>query len=172
MTPKSLLRHPLVSSDWDTLLSGQFALILPEVDKLPAKKVKRVILCAGKVYYGLLAARRAEKIDTIAIVRIEQLYPFPEAALSAVLKQYAGVHDIVWCQEEPKNQGAWYQLYHRISTCLRGKQTLRYVGREASAAPASGYLRVHKEQQARFIATALLPTATRAAGGSQYRKRK
>ena len=114
MTPKSLLRHKLSTSSLEDLHSGQFQNVIPEVDKLTNKNVKRVVLCSGKVYYDLLEKRREEKIKDIAIVRVEQLYPFPKKAVIAELKRYPNASEVVWCQEEPKNQGAWYQIMHHI----------------------------------------------------------
>ena len=156
MTPKSLLRHPLVTSSLEELTDGHFHLAIDEIDKeVKAKNVTRVVLCQGKVYYDLLAKRRTEKQNHVAIVRIEQLYPFPEVVLRNILSQYAHVTDIVWCQEEPRNQGAWYMIQDPIRELLSGEQTLSYAGREAFAAPAVGYPALFHEQQAQLVADAL-----------------
>ncbi len=146
MTPKSLLRHPLAVSSLDDLVKGEFHNVIPEVDELDSKKVDRVILCSGKVYYDLLEKRRADKLDRVAIIRIEQLYPFPEEELKNVLAPYQHVNTIIWCQEEPMNQGAWFSTQHHLMACLNPKQQLRYAGRPASASPAVGYLQCHQEQ--------------------------
>jgi 2-oxoglutarate dehydrogenase E1 component len=155
MTPKSLLRHKLAVSTQEELTGGEFQLVIPEIDDIKADKVKRVIMCSGKVYYDLLAKRRADKIDNIAIIRIEQLYPFPEEELKAELAKYKNANDIVWCQEEPVNQGAWYNSQHRLLRALAANQTLSLVARPASSAPSVGYLAVHVAQQAELVAKAL-----------------
>lgn len=155
MTPKSLLRHKLAVSTLEDLAKGQFHTVIPEIDAIKAKKVKRVILCSGKVYYDLLEKRRAQNIDDIAIIRIEQLYPFPEKDLKNVLEDYAHVTDFVWCQEEPKNQGAWYSTQHWFLGCLSEKQKLSYAGRPRAAAPAAGYLSLHQKEQQALVEQAL-----------------
>jgi 2-oxoglutarate dehydrogenase E1 component len=122
--------------------------------------VRRVILCRGKVYYDLRAARREREIDNVAIVRIEQLYPFPEEELLAILKQYPNITDAVWCQEEPMNQGAWYSSQHHMRRVLFNHKSdvyLHYVGRDSSASPAAGYMALHIEQMEAFINKALAP---------------
>jgi 2-oxoglutarate dehydrogenase E1 component len=160
MSPKSLLRHKEAISTVDELATGRFHNILDETDDLDCDKVQRVILCSGKVYYDLRAARRERGIDNIAIIRIEQLYPFPEDDLLAVLANYPNIADAVWCQEEPMNQGAWYSSQHHMRRVLfKHKQEvyLHYVGRESSASPAAGYMALHLEQLEAFINTALAP---------------
>lgn len=154
MTPKSLLRHKLAVSSLQELASGTWQSIISD-SKMDVKKTKRVVLCSGKVYYDLLEQRRAQKRDDIALVRIEQLYPFPDNELADELKHYAKVKDIVWCQEEPKNQGAWYCIQHFLFSCLIKTQTLRYVGRPPSAAPAVGSPLVHAEEQQTLVKEAL-----------------
>ena len=114
MTPKSLLRHKMATSGLDDLAEGHFHTVIDEIDDLDRERVRRVVLCAGKVYYDLLARRREAGIDDIALVRIEQLYPFPYDALAAVLARFPNVQEHFWCQEEPRNQGAWYHIKHRI----------------------------------------------------------
>jgi len=155
MTPKSLLRHKAAVSTLEDLSGGSFRTVLPEVEALDAKHVTRVVLCAGKVYYDLAAARRAGKIANIALLRIEQLYPFPEKALAAELKKFPAVKQIVWCQEEPENQGAWFASNHHFSKVLREGQTLHFAGRPPSASPAVGYPAKHLEQQQALVARAL-----------------
>ena len=155
MTPKSLLRHKLAVSTIKDLSKGAFEVILPEVDKITKKHCQRVILCSGKVYYELLEERRAQDIRDIAIVRIEQLHPFPDKELSKLLRSYSDTNDIVWCQEEPRNQGAWYQIRHHIEHCLSNGQAIRYTGRGPSAAPAVGYYKLFLEQQRKLILSAL-----------------
>jgi 2-oxoglutarate dehydrogenase E1 component len=155
MTPKSLLRHKLAVSTIKDLSKGAFEVILPEVDKITKKHCQRLILCSGKVYYELLEERRAQDIRDIAIVRIEQLHPFPDKELSKLLRSYSDTNDIVWCQEEPRNQGAWYQIRHHIEYCLSNGQAIRYTGRGPSAAPAVGYYKLFLEQQRKLILSAL-----------------
>lgn len=155
MTPKSLLRHKLATSTWEDFTNGEFQLVIPEIDNFNDKKVRKVVLCSGKVYYDLLAARRANKQEDVAILRIEQLYPFPESELVNELKRYKAAKQVVWCQEEPKNQGAWYSSAHHIEACLQKGQSLSYAGRMHFAAPAVGYPQLHKEQQAQLVADAL-----------------
>ncbi|MEY3006563.1 MAG: hypothetical protein RI942_905 [Pseudomonadota bacterium] len=160
MSPKSLLRHKEAISTLEELALGKFHLVIPEVDDLDNKKVKRTVLCAGKVYYELLAERRARGLDNIAIVRIEQMYPFPEQELAEVLSAYPKLQDVVWCQEEPMNQGCWYASQHHMRRTLDrmgASLGVRYVGREASAAPAAGYMALHLRQQEALINEALEP---------------
>ena len=162
MTPKSLLRHKLSVSSLDDLTLGRFQLLIPEADDIKAAKVTRVVFCAGKVYYDLLEARRAAGIDDTALVRIEQLYPFPQSEYAAVLNGYANARDIVWCQEEPLNQGAWYQIRHRLQEALKPKHVLSYAGRAPSASTAAGHLQQHVQQQKQLINDALALDARQA----------
>ncbi len=133
MTPKSLLRHPLAVSKLEELAEGTFQNAIGEIDALDPKGVKRVVFCSGKVYYDLLDARRKAEQQDVALVRIEQLYPFPEEEVRAILADYAHVTDFVWCQEEPQNQGAWYCTRHHYDSVLPSHARLRYAGRPASA---------------------------------------
>ncbi|MFJ4252079.1 2-oxoglutarate dehydrogenase E1 component, partial [Pseudomonas sp. NPDC089741] len=154
LTPKSLLRHKLAISTLEDLAEGSFQTVIPEIDALDPKKVERVVLCSGKVYYDLLEKRRAEGREDIAIVRIEQLYPFPEDDLKEVLAPYTNVKNAVWCQEEPMNQGAWYCSQHHLRRSISNLDkslVLEYAGREASAAPACGYASMHAEQQEKLL---------------------
>ncbi|MEC5397104.1 2-oxoglutarate dehydrogenase E1 component [Uliginosibacterium sp. H1] len=157
MTPKSLLRHKDAVSTLEELANGQFQTVISEVDPLDAKKVKRIVLCSGKIYYELLAERRAKGLKDIAIVRIEQLYPFPEAAFDAEINKYPNAKEVVWCQEEPRNQGSWYWFVSRqhLAKCLRKDQTLHLICRPASASPAVGYYAKHNVQQKAVIEGAL-----------------
>lgn len=155
MSPKSLLRHKLSVSTLADLTHGRFHVVIPEIDALKPATVRRVVFCAGKVYYDLLEARREAKIDNIAIIRLEQLYPFPHDEYAEIIRFYPNAADIVWCQEEPQNQGAWYEIRHRLQAPLSVKHTLRYIGRAASASPAAGYAQLHREQQNTLIQEAL-----------------
>ncbi|MDH3408948.1 MAG: 2-oxoglutarate dehydrogenase E1 component [Gammaproteobacteria bacterium] len=155
MTPKSLLRHKMAVSPLTSLSAGEFELIIPEVENIAAANTRRVVFCSGKVYYDLLEARQVDGIDDIALVRIEQLYPFPVLEYAALLKQYSHVEEIVWCQEEPQNQGAWYQIQHRLQEPLQDHQQLYYAGRPGAAAPASGIFKIHLQQQQALVEAAL-----------------
>ena len=156
MSPKSLLRHKLAVSSIEDLTHGEWQCVIPEIDPLNVDKVTRLVLCSGKIYYELLTKRRDEKIDHTAIVRIEQLYPFPYDRLKAEIQKYPNVTEIVWCQEEPKNQGAWYSTRHRIVRCMsENGHRLYYAGRISMAAPAAGYPALHNKQQADLINQAL-----------------
>jgi len=155
MTPKSLLRHKLAVSTLDDLSKGKFHTVVPEVDALDPQQVTKVVLCCGKVYYDLLQKRRDDKLEHVAIVRIEQLYPFPKRALMDELKKFVKATSIVWCQEEPQNQGVWFSSQHHIKGCLEPTQTLSYAGRGFAAAPAAGSAAVHAQQQAELVSDAL-----------------
>ncbi|WP_373100365.1 MULTISPECIES: 2-oxoglutarate dehydrogenase E1 component [Pasteurellaceae] len=155
ITPKSLLRHPLAVSSKEELVQGKYRNVIGEIDELNPKKVKRVVLCAGKVYYDLLERRRKNQQTDVAIIRVEQLYPYPHEEMKAALAPYNHVTDYVWCQEEPLNQGAWYCSQHNFVTSLPAAGKLRYVGRPASASPAVGYMALHTEQQQALVTEAL-----------------
>jgi 2-oxoglutarate dehydrogenase E1 component len=148
MTPKNMLRHKWAVSGLQDLALGSFKPVLEEVDTLSEKTFEKIIVCSGKIYYELLEKRRLEKRETILILRIEQLYPFPDQELRAALLPYAKVSNIVWCQEEPKNQGAWYALENRLKACLLDHQSLSVISRPVAAAPAPGYLHLYRDQQA------------------------
>ncbi len=153
LTPKSLLRHKEAVSDLHELARGGFQTVIPETaSDLDPKKIKRVIVCSGKVYYELRTAR-GDREDT-AILRLEQLYPFPHKAFSNELKKYPHATEIVWCQDEPQNQGAWFQIQHNLLENLDDTQKLSYAGRPASASPAVGYYAKHNEQQKALIQSA------------------
>ena len=155
ITPKSLLRHKECTSSLDDLASGCYQRVLPEVDDIDPEKVKHIILCSGKVYYELLIERRDKKRNDIAIIRVEQLYPFPGPELDALLKCYTETSDLVWVQEEPKNQGAWDFVKPRIPAMLHESWNLHYVGRESSSAPAVGSAKLHAAQQRELVDRAI-----------------
>ncbi|HAD38755.1 MAG TPA: 2-oxoglutarate dehydrogenase E1 component, partial [Plesiomonas shigelloides] len=155
MSPKSLLRHPLAVSSLEELANGQFLPAIGEIDALDPAKVRRVVLCSGKVYYDLLEQRRKNEQTDVAIIRIEQLYPFPYESVRALLSAYAHVTDYVWCQEEPLNQGAWYCSQHNLRQVIPAGATLNYAGRPASASPAVGYMSLHTQQQKNLVDDAL-----------------
>jgi 2-oxoglutarate dehydrogenase E1 component len=155
MTPKSLLRHRLATSTLEELEHGRFLPVIGEIDPLDPAGVRRVILCGGKVYYDLLEARRTRGLTEVAILRIEQLYPFPKEQLAAALALYPAATQVIWCQEEPQNQGAWNQIKHRFHRLMAENRHVCYAGRAPSAAPAVGHRNLHVEQQERLIEDAL-----------------
>jgi 2-oxoglutarate dehydrogenase E1 component len=154
-TPKSLLRHKEAISSLDDLAKGSFQLIIGESDKrIDPQKVKRVIVCSGRLYFDLLAARREAERDDLAIIRVEQLYPFGQKAFEAEVKRYAAATDWVWAQDEPQNQGPWFYIQHHMQDAFKDGQRLIYAGRPASASPAVGYYDKHYAQLKELIATA------------------
>jgi 2-oxoglutarate dehydrogenase E1 component len=154
-TPKSLLRHKEAISSLDDLAKGSFQLIIGEADKsIDPKKVKRVVVCSGRLYFDLLAARREAERDDLAIIRVEQLYPFGQKAFEAEVKRYAAATDWVWAQDEPQNQGPWFYIQHHMQDAFKDGQRLIYAGRPASASPAVGYYDKHYAQLKELIATA------------------
>ncbi|MBM4218512.1 MAG: 2-oxoglutarate dehydrogenase E1 component [Gammaproteobacteria bacterium] len=155
MTPKSLLRHKLSVSTMSDLTGGHFQRVIDEADAIDAGKVRRVVLCSGKVYFDMLEGRRAGQDGRVALVRIEELYPFPAEDYQAILDRYPGARDIVWCQEEPQNQGAWYQIRHRLQAPLGAGRKLRFAGRNSAAAPATGLFAMHQREQEALVAAAL-----------------
>ncbi|MCW8933749.1 MAG: 2-oxoglutarate dehydrogenase E1 component [Gammaproteobacteria bacterium] len=155
MTPKSLLRHKLAVNTLDDICQGSFYNVIDEVDDVHADKIKRIIMCSGKVYYDLLIQRRESKLTHIAIIRIEELYPFPADNLNVVLDKYENAEQLIWCQEEPKNQGAWDYFEPRFAAKLDHPCMVEYVGREPSAAPAVGSAKVHVQQQKKLVRDAL-----------------
>lgn len=156
MTPKSLLRHPLSVSRLEELSTGGFNLVIDEIDDLNPSAVTRVVLCSGKVYFDLLKARREAKADAVVVVRLEQLYPFPSDEYDAILRKYSNAREVVWCQEEPQNQGSWYQIRHRLQAKLGPNRELLYAGRAGAAAPATGIAALHEQQQRNLVTAALL----------------
>jgi len=155
MTPKSLLRHRLAVTPLAELATGRFQTVIDEVDDLDPVAVRRVVFCSGKVYFDLLEQRRTDGILDVALVRLEQLYPFPADEYQTVLDRYPNAREIVWCQEEPQNQGAWYQIRHRLQEPLSSRDLVFYAGRPGAAAPATGIHQLHVEQQQRLVRTAL-----------------
>ena len=164
-TPKSLLRNKEAVSSLDDLAKSEFRTVIGETDSsIEVKKAKRVVVCTGKVYYDLLVARRERKLDDVALVRLEQLYPFPHKAFETEMRKFGAATQVVWCQDEPQNQGAWFYVQHHLGEALREGQTLSYAGRPASASPAVGYYDKHYAQQKDLIAAAF--------GESRSRSRK
>ena len=156
MTPKSLLRHKLSVSTLDDLSDGSFQLIIDEIDDIDPAAVKRLVVCSGKVYFDLLQKRRDEGMTDVAIVRLEQLYPFPKQEYAALFEKYANATDIVWCQEEPENQGAWYSIKHRLQLPIEDdRHVMRYATRKGAASTAVGYPKVHAIQQEEVVMAAL-----------------
>jgi 2-oxoglutarate dehydrogenase E1 component len=155
MSPKSLLRLKAASSPLKDLSEGHFQTIIPDSTLTSTKSVKRIVLCSGKVYYDLFEARKDKEINNILLIRVEQLYPFPKEDLSQQLSQYSQVKDVVWCQEEPQNQGSWYSIRDKITACFNDQQSLSYAGRPAAAAPATGIGPIHKQELQDFLHHAL-----------------
>jgi 2-oxoglutarate dehydrogenase E1 component len=153
-TPKSLLRNKDATSPVSEFTHGSFQTVIPENKTLKADKVKRLVACSGKVYYDLVKHREAKGADDVAIIRVEQLYPFPHKAFAAELKKYPNATDLVWCQDEPQNQGAWFFIQHNIHENMQDGQKLGYAGRAASASPAVGYSHLHQDQQKALIEAA------------------
>jgi 2-oxoglutarate dehydrogenase E1 component len=155
MSPKSLLRHKLATSTVADLTDGGFQVVLPEAEAIEPGRVRRLLLCSGKVYYDLLLARRERVIADIAIVRVEQLYPFPGTEIGAMLQTYPEAREVVWVQEEPWNMGAWHEMYRRLRRVVPEDRTLGYAGRRAAASPATGSYKAHKAEEADLINIAL-----------------
>ncbi len=157
MSPKSLLRHRMSISSREDLCRNGFEVLIDEVDDLDPNRVTRLVLCTGKVYYDLLARRREAGLKHVAIVRVEQIYPFPDAEIKAALDAWPRAMDVCWAQEEPRNQGSWFFMLSRrhLAGCIDGGRTLGYAGRDYSASPAAGYLGLHKEQQHALVEEAL-----------------
>ncbi len=155
MSPKSLLRHRLAVNSLEDLTEGHFQEVIPEIDPHDPAAITRLVFCSGKVYYDLLEARRERKLDHVALVRIEQLYPFPQKLYNAQVARYPHLTDLVWCQEEPMNQGAWFESVHHLDRNLPSPLKTRYAGRPHSASPGTGYHSVHVEQQQKLVNEAL-----------------
>jgi 2-oxoglutarate dehydrogenase E1 component len=159
MTPKSLLRHQAARSPASDFIGSHFKRILSDTTEIPDEKVRRLVLCSGKVAYDLLEQRDKERLEDVSIVRIEQLYPFPGEPLAKRLSRMSGLQEVVWCQEEPKNNGAWYFVESQIEEALAaaGHRGMRptYAGRDASASPATGLASRHKKQQEALVSVAL-----------------
>ncbi len=157
MSPKSLLRNKLSTSPIEELITGKFHTVIDEVDDIEPASITRLLICCGKVYYDLLTARRENKLNNVAIARIEQLFPFPHDEVQRVLERYENLKEVVWVQEEPKNQGSWYYMQSRgtMIGCLSEQHTFGYAGRFYSASPAAGYMSIHLKQQKQLVADAL-----------------
>jgi len=151
MTPKSLLRNKDATSPLSEFTRGGFQTVIGETAELKADKVKRIVVCSGKVYYDLVKKRTERGADDVAIVRIEQLYPFAHKAFGNEIKKYPNATEIVWTQDEPQNQGAWFFVQHYIHENMVEGQKLGYSGRAASASPAVGYSHLHQEQQKALV---------------------
>ena len=168
MMPKSLLRKKEATSSMEDLANGKFEVVIGEAEKLSAKKVKRLVFCSGKVYYDIVAERAKREIDDIAVLRIEQLYPFPHEEFRAQIAMYPNAKSVMWAQEEPGNQGAWHRIQHYLQREMRDDQKLSYALRPSSASPAVGYLAKHTEQQKELVNAALswdVATTASAANG-------
>jgi 2-oxoglutarate dehydrogenase E1 component len=163
LTPKSLLRHKLAVSSLSDLATGRFQPVIGETEALPAKEVTRAVICSGKIYYDLLEMRRRENIRHVAILRIEQLYPFPLDDFAEALDPYTNLKELIWCQEEPENQGAWHQIRHRFLSLSNPGFSLGYAGRPNCAAPSVGKFSRHLAQQKQLLEEAFFaePSLTR-----------
>ncbi len=157
MSPKSLLRRKLSVSPVDELVNGKFQTVIDDIDGLDKERVSRLLFCSGKVYYDLLEQRRENQLNNIAITRLEQIYPFPREDVRAVINAYPNLREVVWVQEEPKNQGSWYYMQSRgtMIGCLKDQHTFGYAGRFYSASPATGLMPVHLAQQKELVSNAL-----------------
>ncbi len=158
MSPKSMLRHKEAVSSLEELADGRFQPIIPEMETFETEKVKRLIVCSGKIYYELIAYRREHLIDNMAIIRLEQLYPFPHEDFQAEINRYSHTGEILWCQEEPGNQGAWHRIQHYLSRHMRSDQILGYALRPSSASPSVGYLAMDRFRQKELIEAAFRDT--------------
>ncbi|MCP5243000.1 MAG: 2-oxoglutarate dehydrogenase E1 component [Burkholderiales bacterium] len=154
MSPKSMLRHKESVSSLEELADGRFYPVIPETEALVPKQIKRLIVCSGKIYYELRAYRQAQEITNMAIIRLEQLYPFPHEEFKQEIKRYNKANEVIWCQEEPGNQGAWHRIQHYLLRNMKSSQTLGYALRPSSASPSVGYLAKHKMQQNEVIEAA------------------
>ena len=157
MSPKSLLRHKLSTSPVSELVNGRFQTVIDEIDEINKSEVTRLLACSGKVYYDLLEGRRKNKLGNIAIIRLEQLFPFPQDDMKEIINRYPNAREIMWVQEEPKNQGSWYYMQSRgtMIGCLTDHHVFGYAGRFYSASPAVGYMSLHIEQQKQLVSDAL-----------------
>jgi 2-oxoglutarate dehydrogenase E1 component len=158
MTPKSLLRSKAATSELRFLTDGRFQQVIGDRGPGDAEEIKRVVFCSGKIYYELAEKRDAENIREVAVMRAEQLYPFPEEDLRGFVNEFPNATEVVWCQEEPQNQGAWYQIRHHLQACISSQHELKYVGRPHSASPAVGSYAVHLEEQQNVVNEAILPS--------------
>ena len=157
MSPKSLLRSRSAVSTREEIAGGHFQMVIDDVDNIDPVGVSRLVLCSGKVYYDIIERRREDKLNHVAIARVEQLYPYPKEEIEALLNRYPNANDVIWAQEEPRNQGSWFHMLSRrhLAGSMKPRHRLGYAGRDYSASPAVGYLSVHMEQQKALVATAL-----------------
>jgi 2-oxoglutarate dehydrogenase E1 component len=155
ISPKSLLRHKESISSLEDLANGEYQVVIPDAELQNSQKVKRVVYCSGKVYFDLVAARRERGIEDIAVVRLEQLYPFPHDQFKIEIDRYRDAKEIVWCQEEPGNQGAWHRIQHYLQRQMLPHQKLSYALRPSSSTPAGGYLALHNQRQKAVVDAAL-----------------
>ena len=155
MSPKSLLRHRAAVSTLEDLADGHFHPVIDETEKFDPSTIERVVLCSGKVYYDLLEQRQSEGLTNVALIRMEQLYPFPYDEMKTILEPYSSASSVVWCQEEPRNQGAWRANRHRIERCFKAGFPVEFCGRPPSASPAVGYANEHQKQQQKLVSEAL-----------------
>jgi 2-oxoglutarate dehydrogenase E1 component len=155
MTPKSLLRLQAATSTIDELATGGFQPLIDDAEINDQNAVKRVVLCSGKIYYDLAEARKKSEDRSVAIVRLEQFYPFPLKSIRETLAKYSNATELVWAQEEPQNMGGWTFIHERLENLLKGCERPRYIGRTASASPATGSYSIHQKEQAELIAKAL-----------------
>ncbi len=153
MTPKSLLRHEAAVSSLKELAEGKFETVLSEADELDNKAVTRVIFCSGKVYFKLHEARQQKYDHSTAIIRLEQLYPYPQEEIDEQLNKYPGLKKVIWCQDEPRNQGTWWYIKTLLIDSCQGVP-VGYAGRQSSASPAAGYMGLHLEQEHRLVTDA------------------
>ena len=151
MTPKSLLRHPRAVSRPVDLTEGAFTEILDDAQGADPNAVRRLILCSGKIYYDVVEAREKSNAGDIALVRVEQFYPYPERLMGDIIGKYHAAREIVWLQEEPRNMGAWSFMQERLRQQLRDGQSLRYIGRGAAASPATGSMKLHQQNQRQIL---------------------
>ena len=158
MTPKSLLRLPAAASSVDQLTNGGFQPVIDDSEVSDPKQVERIILCSGKVFYDLKESRKESEEDRVAIVRVEQFYPFPKQRVQEIIAEYPNAAELVWCQEEPKNMGGWTFMESRLENLLSRCERPRYIGRDASASPATGSYAVHTQEQERLVKEALTVT--------------
>ncbi|MEX0647591.1 MAG: multifunctional oxoglutarate decarboxylase/oxoglutarate dehydrogenase thiamine pyrophosphate-binding subunit/dihydrolipoyllysine-residue succinyltransferase subunit [Balneolaceae bacterium] len=155
MSPKSLLRHPLAVCNVEELAEGSFKSFIPDPEVSDTKSTDRLVICSGKIYYDLYKEKEEQRKENVALARLEQFYPFPDKDIAGCFKEFKHVKNVVWCQEEPKNMGAWTFVQPRLKDLLQKNQTLHYAGRQASASPAAGQKKIHEAEQKRLIATAL-----------------
>jgi len=158
MTPKSLLRSKSATSLMKVLTEGGFQRVIGDRGPGDPEEIRRVVFCAGKIYYDLAEKRDKENVRSVAVMRAEQLYPFPEEELRGFVNEFPNATEVVWCQEEPQNQGAWYQIRHHLQSCISEQHELKYVGRTHSASPAVGSYVMHLEEQKQLVNEAILPS--------------